>query len=1466
LFVILPWLGSLPVILAVGTLCTPNAALAGLPGVTNVSQFLELSGKLANQGCPVHFEGVVVYADPVKNEVMFKDDTGTTPVSVDLRAHPVQPGQYVALEGATGAKLVRYPDYPSGSQLLTSFEAPVNIGEHFVARVRGYLYPPQTGEYSFWVAADDQAELWLSSDENPENAQRITRPFRFTAPRQWDKAAGQHSVGIKLIAGKRYYIEAFHLQTSGEDCLAVAWAGPGMPQAVIDGGFLSPWDEGRSTPPARGTITREFWLNYPSTKDVRFTGAWRTNPPTIFGQTFITASEFCVLHDQWLMPVAKRISAEEMLPPEMDFQWAEAEGVITHATDDGAYWSILELTDGERRLNLRVTNPAREKISGLLNARVRVRGFCQGSFNHRGDRVAALLWVSSLKEIEVVEPQAEDWLRLTPIPFSQLMSSNSPAREGEIIRVQGRVMEQNPGHTLTLRTSISRFTAWVSRDGSDWIQVGDPLEIPMNNSIYAGLAIASRSTNRTCTAIAEHVSGLSGDWTNADIGNPPLAGAAEFRGGTCNLMGSGGSGRGLAEKADQFHYVYQPLESDGEIVARMASVQGGDNTFANAGVMMRETLNPDAKSVSLDLRALRSAGLELRVRRGTGNPDTSTPCGSQGQYWMKLVRRSSDQLQVQSSQNTALDPNAAIEVMGVLEQTNGSWSIDQAFYRAVAVASNAPDVNPIRPRLTRSLTVQEVRQLSAEELAQGYQVIIRGVVTSKTDDLYVQDGTAGIRIPYLQSQKFSHCAAGEFIEVSGSCAAGDYSPVVFPDEHKAIAILGPGTLPEAQPKTWMQLMTGAEDAQWVEVKGVVRAVAGRSLKFQMRGGVITAALDFDYPPDFARRLVNATVQVQGVCKVIANERKQLVGFTLLVPSFECVSVVQAPPEDPFGGQAYAVNDLLKFDPQQELCYRVKLQGTVTCQSGRSFFMQDATGGLRVEALDDVALHGGDQVQVVGFAEAGGFSPVLSEALVRKSGAGAVPRPVRAPMSDLLKGAHDAQWVQVEGVFLGGKTAGTAQVLEFQSGGEVFRTLLPADQRLDDTIPVGSRVNITGVFKADNANVTESGQLVSSFQIHLAAINGLAILERPSWWTMQRLLAGGGFMIVALGATLFWIRTLRGQVEAKTQALKEKTQALEVNAQALKEEIEEHKRTETILEYEIAESKRKEQIIERTHQELMVASRQAGQAEVASSVLHNVGNVLNSVNVASGLIADHLGRLHITGLTKAVKLLREQTDLGVFFKEDPRGPQFLSYLEQWSSHFDGEKSSLLSEVRDLEENVGHIKEIVAMHQNYTKVSGLTEKLAVAEVIENAVKMHSSSLAERSIALEREYEAVPLVLVDKHKFLQIMGNLLLNAKQACDEAEEPDKQIVIRIKALEKQRIGIEVADNGVGIPQENLTRIFAQGFTTRKEGHGFGLHSAALAAKEMNGKLQAYSDGVGLGAVFVLELPVAPMDERELVTE
>jgi signal transduction histidine kinase len=83
----------------------------------------------------------------------------------------------------------------------------------------------------------------------------------------------------------------------------------------------------------------------------------------------------------------------------------------------------------------------------------------------------------------------------------------------------------------------------------------------------------------------------------------------------------------------------------------------------------------------------------------------------------------------------------------------------------------------------------------------------------------------------------------------------------------------------------------------------------------------------------------------------------------------------------------------------------------------------------------------------------------------------------------------------------------------------------------------------------------------------------------------------------------------------------------------------------------------------------------------------------------------------------------------------------------------------------------------------------------------------------------------------------------------------KQVTLRVASGEG-RVRVSVIDNGVGIPAENLTRIFNQGFTTRKDGHGFGLHSGALAARELGGSLHVHSDGAGQGASFTLELPLA----------
>jgi signal transduction histidine kinase len=320
----------------------------------------------------------------------------------------------------------------------------------------------------------------------------------------------------------------------------------------------------------------------------------------------------------------------------------------------------------------------------------------------------------------------------------------------------------------------------------------------------------------------------------------------------------------------------------------------------------------------------------------------------------------------------------------------------------------------------------------------------------------------------------------------------------------------------------------------------------------------------------------------------------------------------------------------------------------------------------------------------------------------------------------------------------------------------------------------------------------------------------------------------GVLLAALLVTIGWVRSLRGQVERKTSQLR----------------------------IEIEERKRMEVEAERLHKELLETSREAGMADVATSVLHNVGNVLNSVNVSASLISDHLKQSKTGSVGRVADLLLEhETDLGQFLASDPKGKQLPSYLSQLAGHLKGEQSSALHELSSLNENIEHIKNIVAMQQNYARVAGVEERVKVAELVEDALRMNGGAMERHHVQIHRKFDPqVPPLTLDKHKVLQILINLLRNAKYACDESGRPDKQITVAI-AHQGDRIRITVADNGVGIPAENLSRIFSQGFTTRKTGHGFGLHSGILAARELGGTLTVRSEGAGQGAVFTLELPV-----------
>ena len=278
-------------------------------------------------------------------------------------------------------------------------------------------------------------------------------------------------------------------------------------------------------------------------------------------------------------------------------------------------------------------------------------------------------------------------------------------------------------------------------------------------------------------------------------------------------------------------------------------------------------------------------------------------------------------------------------------------------------------------------------------------------------------------------------------------------------------------------------------------------------------------------------------------------------------------------------------------------------------------------------------------------------------------------------------------------------------------------------------------------------------------------------------------------------------------------------------------------------------------------QLLETSRQAGMAEVASNVLHNVGNVLNSVNISVDVIVQQVRASKASGVSRAATLLEAHRDnLAAFLSGENQAEKLLAYLKTLAGQLASEQTTALTELKGLSRNIEHIKEIVAMQQNYAGVSGVIGLEHIPALVEDALRMHDGSLTRHKVRVIRQFDNVPNIQVDKHKVLQILVNLISNAKYALSASADEDRPLTIRVGMNGDDRVRVSVADQGIGIAPENLTRIFTHGFTTKKNGHGFGLHSAALAAQDLGGSLRVHSDGLGKGATFTLELP-APPPER-----
>jgi PAS domain S-box-containing protein len=332
-----------------------------------------------------------------------------------------------------------------------------------------------------------------------------------------------------------------------------------------------------------------------------------------------------------------------------------------------------------------------------------------------------------------------------------------------------------------------------------------------------------------------------------------------------------------------------------------------------------------------------------------------------------------------------------------------------------------------------------------------------------------------------------------------------------------------------------------------------------------------------------------------------------------------------------------------------------------------------------------------------------------------------------------------------------------------------------------------------------------------------------------------------------GIWLSWaarpLTTARGELRGAVAVFRDDTPRKQAEARLLQS----HEK----LEQRVIERTR---ALRETQRQLVATALAAGKAEVATNILHNVGNVLTSVNVLAHLVQERLQVRSWHGLPKLAALIAEhREDLGRFLTEDDRGKRLPEYVQQLATHQTSVRTGLIDSVGRLLEHIEHIKRIVVLQQEHARSVSLREDATLVDVIDDALSINQAALARHGIEIVRDYQVTPTIHTHKHKLLQILTNLVSNAKYALSQIERTERRLIVRMTQPTEERVRIEVIDNGCGIPSELLTRIFQHGFTTRPGGHGFGLHASVLAANELDGSLHAYSDGPGTGARFTLEI-------------
>jgi signal transduction histidine kinase/CheY-like chemotaxis protein/HPt (histidine-containing phosphotransfer) domain-containing protein len=519
-----------------------------------------------------------------------------------------------------------------------------------------------------------------------------------------------------------------------------------------------------------------------------------------------------------------------------------------------------------------------------------------------------------------------------------------------------------------------------------------------------------------------------------------------------------------------------------------------------------------------------------------------------------MVKDETGDLAVKVVQMTSLRPGSRVDVLGFPARAGVEVALEEAIFReasAEAISTNGDKARAGSPlqngKLPVLTTIAQVHQLTLVEAKRKYPIHLRAVVTyynPVTGSAFIQDATTGIYMNFNRLDKEVSLQAGQLVDVEGESDPGGFAPDL---SCLRLHALGTTALPQAPALTLDELFSGLHDSNWVEAEGIVQTVSSDDAHVMI--GIVSGSHKFmALVPAVAgqplpSKLIDARIKVRGVCGTIFNEKRQLIGIQILAPRLDQVFVMEPAPAESFSLAVQPINTLMRFTPGQSVGHRVRVQGVVTLQRpGGLIFIKDETSGLAIQTQQDTAVEPGDRVDVVGFAAAGEYTPVLQDAAFQKLNAGAAPAPVLITPEEALSGNYDSQLVQIEANLLDRMGNTTEQVLTLQAGKYTFNAFLE-NARSSEALTAlrnGSLIQLTGVcqVQADRSQQNRIGRApIQSFRFLLRSPSDVAVITNAPWWSLKHVLGLVAAMAVIMLTAFIWVVVLRRRVRQQTEFIR-----------------------------------------------------------------------------------------------------------------------------------------------------------------------------------------------------------------------------------------------------------------------------------------------------------------------------------------